>query len=147
MNFNNFNFEATGWALGHLPSLPNASSRLIFLNLAGRFNENEGASRPGVARIAADAADVGATERTVQRALRNLEQIGILRTHPRHNKPSLYFLNFDFVCAGVGDKKSPQNKKVNLGVTKSRSGGDRKSPKQIIEQISEQTTTTARCCY
>lgn len=132
MNFNNYNFAATGWALDRLQRLVTASEKLVLINLAGRHNEDENCARPGIDRIAAD---LGIEPRSVKRALKNLAKIGILRVQMRDKLklPSLYFLNFDFHFEGVGDKKSPKAEKMPVRVTKSRCEGDKKSPTRVTE--------------
>lgn len=122
-------FNVTRWAIAQLPNLKKGCAKLVLTNLADRSDE-EGRAWPGVDRIASD---VGMSARSVQRGLSSLAEMGLVRIEPRPNLSSFYFLNLKFSLSGVGDKKSPQNKKVELGVTKSRVRGDKKSPPGVTK--------------
>lgn len=126
------NFNVTEWALNQLPRLGTPSEKLVLINLSSRFNNDENYARPGIDRIAAD---LGIEPRSVKRALKNLSKIGILQVQFRHqlNLPSLYFLNFDFCSARLVEKVTPQTQKIRVGVTKSQSGGDKKSPPGVTK--------------
>ena len=117
----------------NMPKTFSGAHRLVMIALADSASSDTGHSFMGVARLAAYAA---VSERTVQRALRDLERIGLIKTRfnqgglvgwDEHRRPNLYLWRYDVADrlvreASWGDTgvTSPGD----TGVTPSESWGD-----------------------
>jgi biotin operon repressor len=122
-------------AVRDLP-LPLATKATGFA-LAGMMN------RAGVAwaSVPALALAAGCSERSVQRAVRQLEAAGLLAIEPRAGGPSRYGVTQ--LCQGWGDTVSPGGRHgVAGGVTQTPAGGDTVSPGTV--KTSEDLSRTRR---
>ena len=135
-------FQIQSWAGENIvPFLKTNTEKLVFMKLAQRADD-AGFCRPGVDRTAAD---LNISSRSVQRAQRSLEKIGVLKIEARPNKPHLYFIQLNFLFDSAktgGDSVSPE---ASTAVTPITARGDTVSPKSVSESIIESTTTTNRC--
>jgi hypothetical protein len=113
--------NATKWAwliIRTHDKKPSATARSVFLALAERHNQNTGLCFPSVALIAKD---TGLAERTVQKSIRELENLKLLKTRRRKvkGKPRNLPNQYDFLDPFRGARGAPprvNQMRSNLGI-------------------------------
>ena len=96
--------RALGWAFQTVPFLKDASEKLVLLKLAQRVKEGDDSGKCWPS-IHLTAADVGISPRSVLRAQKNLEILGLVVVERRSNLSSNLFLQLNVWL--VGDTVSP----------------------------------------
>jgi hypothetical protein len=95
--------EAQTWALKIITGSPTRKAVLMYL--ANRANTEDGASWPSQGRVARET-EFG--ERTVRDALKDLEEMGIIRRITRQGTSDMIYLNMNWRPAGAAGVQSPE---------------------------------------
>ncbi|WP_315729897.1 helix-turn-helix domain-containing protein [Bradyrhizobium sp. SZCCHNRI2010] len=100
--------------------------KAVLMYLANRANTEDGSSWPSQARVAQD---LCCSERCVRNAMRDLEDMGIIRRKSRPGTSDLIFINFDYAPpaadAGRGPRRAPAGGAAAGDSGERRAGSDR----------------------
>lgn len=117
--------EAQTWALKIKTGSPVRKSILMYL--ANRANTEDGASWPSQRRVA-DETEYG--ERTVRDALKDLEEMGIIRRISRRDTTDMIYLNMSYQppAAAAGTENSGPRRGSRRGAAARAAAGDSAAP-------------------
>jgi hypothetical protein len=102
--------EAQTWALKIITGSPTRKAVLMYL--ANRANTEDGASWPSQGRVARET-EFG--ERTIRDALKDLEELGIIRRITRQGTSDMIYLNMNWRPAGAAGVQNPEPPNVPAG--------------------------------
>ena len=119
------------WQQTGIPPL----EKLVLLALAERHNKDTGKCYPSMTLMAED---TGMSRRSVMRAIRGLEERGLITCDRTYGKSTFYHLHIGkLTIETTGDRESPVTESHQLPVTESHRcqsvTGDRESPPLVTE--------------